>query len=156
MTVQISTRFKQLILGTSSFEQIFDGGRILVYSGAPPATADHPVTGTLLAQITELGLAWAPDHSAGGLLFGRTGAWAIKDSGQNWVLSCSVAGTAGWFRLVGPSSDAGLLSYSAPRIDGTVRADGSGDMNIETLALTVGYTLPVQQFLFSFPPTPGA
>lgn len=156
MTVNVSTNFKAQILGPKSFAQIFNQGRILVYSGAQPASADFPVTGTLLGQITNLGLPWLPSSSEGGLLFGLTGAWAAKDLSQSWVLASSVAGTAGWFRLVGAGADSGDLSYNAPRIDGTVRADGNGDMNLETIALTAGYKLPIQQFLFTLPPITGA
>lgn len=156
MTVQVSSKFKELILGSSTFESIFNGGRILIFSGAPPVSADNPTQGTLLAQITNEGQAWAPNGSAAGLRFVRSGVWASNDPGQTWQLVASVVGGAGWFRLVGPAIDNNDLSFAAPRIDGTIGTTSASDMKLTTTSMTVGFTLPIQQFLFSFPPVLGA
>lgn len=156
MTVRVSTKFKELLLSGSSFPEIFNGGRIDLFSGAPPDSADYPEQGTLLASVTNLGQAWTPNGGPGGLNFVINGVWAANDPAQAWSLVASVAGTAGWFRLYGPALDTGEYSFSSPRIDGTVSASGTADMRLPTTALTIGYTLPFQQFLFSFPPILGA
>lgn len=152
MTINVSTNFKQRLLGPESFPAIFNGGRILIYSGAQPATADHPVTGTYLGQVTEQGQAWGPGSSAGGLNFVLAGVWAAHDPAQTWRLIPSVGGTAGWFRLVGRLADDSGHTFSAPRIDGSIGTGGTVDMKIPSVSLTAGFAVPIQQFLFSFPP----
>lgn len=149
--IKLSTQFKESILGANSFASIFEQGRILVYDGAQPESADAAVTGTLLGQITSGGLPWAANGSAGGLSFTQIGAWISKNEAQNWKFVASAAGTPGWFRLVGKAQDDGFLSYNAPRIDGAI----GSDMVLAVTTTSVGTNLPVQQFLFTFPPALG-
>lgn len=156
MSLQVSTRFKELILGTNSFADIFDGGIIQLYSGPQPASADMPATGTLLGVVTNLGQSWSPGGSAGGLLFSQDGMWARNHPSQNWMMTVTTTGTVGWFRLAGKLADTNGLSYSAPRMDGRVGAGTGVEMHLPSTALTVGQTLPIQQFYFSFPPLIGA
>ena len=152
MTLRVSTRYKEMILGPNAFEDIFDGGRILVYSGTQPGSANNAATGTLLAQVTNLGLLWSPGGSSAGLNFSRDGAWVLASPSQSWRLLVSVAGTAGWFRLVGPAADDGSASFVLPRIDGAIAASGAAEMLLSDTALVSGASMPVQQFLFSLPP----
>jgi hypothetical protein len=156
MTVRVSTKFKELLLGGTSFSEIFNGGRIDLFSGGPPDSADYPEQGTLLASVTNLGQAWTPNGGPGGLNFTLNGVWATNDPAQAWQLVAAAAGVAGWFRLYGPALDTGEYSFSSPRIDGTVSASGTADMHLPNTTFTIGYTLPFQQFLFSFPPILGA
>lgn len=151
MTVNVSSNFKSRILGRESFADIFNGGRILLFSGPQPSSADNPQTGTFLGHVTERGNAWTPGGSAGGLNFVQSGVWAAHDPSQMWDLTVAAAGTASWFRLVGRLADDGNLSYAAPRIDGSVGSGGAVDMTLPTTALTMGYTTTLQQFLFTLP-----
>lgn len=153
--MRVSSRFKELILGNDSFPDIFDGGIIQIYSGTQPANGDMPAIGTLLGVVTNLGQAWSPGGSAGGLLFAVDGVFARNHPSQNWVLTGVANGTAGWFRLAGPLADTNGLSYAAPRIDGNIGTT-SGDMRMPSLAIATTTSLPVQQFYFSFPPLTGA
>ena len=147
--LQVSTKYKEQILGPHSFESIFNGGRILVFSGPQPATADYPEQGVLLAQVTTSGLAWFPNGAGGaGLHFTRAGAYVTKDEAQDWRLVVSTGGVAGWFRLVGASADDGELSYSAPRIDGAIGAE----MILDNTTLTVGQNVPLQSWIYTIPP----
>lgn len=156
MALQVSTKFKELILGANSFASIFNGGRILIYSGAQPTTADHAVQGTLLAQVTTDGDSWV-QGGAGGLVFEQYGAWVTKAVSAAWRLKATVAGTAGWFRLVAEATDPGTLSYSHARIDGAIGAGGTAvQMVLEDPVLTSSTNIPVQQFSFTFPPVIGA
>lgn len=154
MTVQVSTKFKELILDGNSFKSIFDQGRVLVYTGAQPVSADHPVQGTLLGQITLDGQPWVANGSDGGLVWERYGAWMGKPEAATWRLEVTTGGTAGWFRIVGPAVDNGGLSYSSPRIDGAVGNSGS-DFYIVTPTLVANQSHVVQQFNFTFPPVVG-
>lgn len=53
--IKISTGLRDLMLATKSLKKALDGGVIQYYqsSGGIPATADDPVTGTLLCTITD-------------------------------------------------------------------------------------------------------
>jgi len=51
MAIKISTGLAKYLHGSGSMKKCFTGGRIDVYSGAPPATADAAATGTLLYSI---------------------------------------------------------------------------------------------------------
>lgn len=152
MTLRVSTKFKELLIGPTAFESIFNGGRILVYSGTQPVNADLAAEGTLLGQITNEGQAWTPGGSAGGLQFSRSGAWVTQGVGQDWRLVVSASGTAGWFRLVGPDNDAGGTTYAVPRIDGVVGSNGATELTLDSTALTAGQSITVQQFLYTLPP----
>lgn len=155
MTARMSTNFKERLLGGESFADIFDGGRICIYSGDQPATADAAVTGALLAQVTEDGVPWGPGGIAG-LRFAVSGEYVVKDPTQLWQLLGEAVGTAGWFRLQGPGADDGDLSYSAPRLDGTVGPAGGVELRVESTSITAATSAPLQQFLFSFYPPSGA
>lgn len=152
MTARVSSKFKELILGPNSFESIFNGGRIVVYSGAQPASADYAASGTALATITTAGDAWAPNGSAGGLVFTRDGVIVSCATSPGWRMVVSVAGTAGWFRLYGKAEDAGFTSSSAPRVDGAIGTGGLVELVLESTALTAGQNSAVSSFIFTIPP----
>lgn len=52
MTLRYSTGFRNHLAGGGSFKNAFQNGRIEIYTGSQPATADAAVTGTLLCTIT--------------------------------------------------------------------------------------------------------
>lgn len=52
MTLKYSTAARNFMAGSGSFKQVFQNGRIEIYTGAQPATAEAAVTGTLLCTIT--------------------------------------------------------------------------------------------------------
>lgn len=151
MTIQVSTRFKELILGANAFKDIFHGGRILLYSGDQPLNADRPVQGTLIAQVTAHGNPWAAG-GVNGLEFEQEGAFVRRLSAQSWRLVAGVAGTPGWFRLVASAEDPGELSYTHPRVDGTVGTLASNDFRLTNAALGAGESISVQQWLYTIPP----
>ena len=144
--LQVSTKFKELILGSSSFASIFNNGRILVYSGAQPASANFEPTGTLLAEISTNGTPWAVNGAGGGgLQFAQSGAYVLAAS--PWRMRVVADGTAGWFRLYGPALDPDELSYAWPRIDGAI----GSELILENPALVAGQSIPVQQFTYTIP-----
>lgn len=118
MAVRTSTGFEALIFGSRSFESIFENGCIEVRSGPQPDSADLPPTGELLARITRDGEAWEPGSSEGGLRFSRSGRYVMKNPADIWRLKGLASGVVGWFRLLPNQEDTGLLSVTAPRIDG--------------------------------------
>ena len=52
MTLKISTAARTFMAGIGSYKDSFNNGRIEIYTGPQPATADAAVTGTLLCTLT--------------------------------------------------------------------------------------------------------
>jgi phage tail sheath gpL-like len=68
MTLRISTALRNHVLSGGSLKDTLNGGKILIYSGAQPATADAAPTGTLLATITANSLAHTAEVQATGTI----------------------------------------------------------------------------------------
>lgn len=142
----VSTKFKELILGANSFDSIFNNGRILVYSGEQPTSANYPPKGVRLAEISTNGTPWDVNGAGGGgLLFQQVGAFVVANS--PWRMRVLTAGTAGWFRLYGPAADPNELSYAHPRIDGAI----GSELILEDPVLVAGQSVPIQQFTYTLP-----
>lgn len=154
MSVNVSTGFRARILGPHSFESIFNGGCIEVRSGTQPDHADMAPTGTLLARITLNGATWTEGSSVNGLTFNRTGHRVTNPLAPPWVLDGIATGTARWFRVRG-ITDAGLLSTTLPRIDGSIglpEEDGDYQMRLPILTLSASTATPITSWWFVFPP----
>lgn len=52
MALRLSTGLRNALLQNTSLRQAFAGGKLQIYSGSQPATADTAVAGTLLATIS--------------------------------------------------------------------------------------------------------
>lgn len=66
MTLRLSTALRNHVLSGGSLKDTLTGGKILIYTGAQPATADAAPTGTLLATITANSLAHTAEVQATG------------------------------------------------------------------------------------------
>lgn len=53
MTIKLSTAARNFLAGIGSYKDLFQNGRMEIYSGSQPANADAAVTGTLLCTITD-------------------------------------------------------------------------------------------------------
>lgn len=53
MTMRISTGLRNWLAQHGSFKQAFQNGKLEIYSGSQPATADAAATGTLLCTVTK-------------------------------------------------------------------------------------------------------
>lgn len=120
MAARSSTGFISALLGGAAFADIFLNGRIEIYSGPQPASADAAVTGTLLATVTHDGGAWVAGAPGAGLRFSTSGRFATKNFDHVWIMKGIAEGTAGWYRLRGNAADAGGISLVLPRLDGAV------------------------------------
>ena len=102
--------------------------RIQLYTGTPPANCAASATGTLLATIV-LPSDWM-----------NAAATGTKTLLGSWVGSATVAGTAGYFRIM----NSGL---SVCHVQGTVTATGGGgDMTIDNPVLSVNQGIAVTSF----------
>lgn len=64
MTLRVSTGLRDFLLDGGSLKDALQGGQLLIYSGAQPASADSAPTGTLLATITDSSAAHADEVQA--------------------------------------------------------------------------------------------
>lgn len=145
----VSTGFKSAILGPQSFEQLFNGGSIHVYSGARPSSADLAAP-----EASRLGVILRTDQS--GLQFFRNGPFVVIPLGDWWQMQITGTGTATWFRLLSPT-DSGLSSTTDPRVDGDIgTATAPSDMALLSTSLAAGTAVSIDSFLFTIPPILGA
>lgn len=101
-------------------------GSIQIRTGAQPATANDPATGTLLATLT------LADPSFGAAAAGV----ATLDATPVLSTTGVAAGTAGWFRMLDNSGDTVL--------DGAVTVTGGGgEMELNTTTISIGVTVEV-------------
>ncbi len=109
-------------------------GTIQIRSGAQPATANDPASGTLLATVTLADPAWS-GPAAGVMTLDTTP-----------VLSTTgvAAANAGWFRMLDNSGDTIL--------DGNVTVTGGGgDLELNTIAISIGLTVEITAGTLTMP-----
>jgi hypothetical protein len=158
MALQVSNGFKALILGPRSFESIFAGGAIAVYSGARPDTADDPIPvgAVLLGHITTNGLPWSALSQANGLTYARQGPFVTKPIGVPWAITPTGSGLATWFRVLSNTPDNGSLSFDLARIDGDISpSNPDAEMRLLNPVLQVGVVKTLDHFLYTIPPVVG-
>lgn len=68
MTLRLSAALRNLMLAGGSAKNALQGGKIKIYSGAQPATADAAPTGTLLCTITDASGAHTQEVQATGTI----------------------------------------------------------------------------------------
>lgn len=80
MTLRLSSAARNFIVQHGSLKKAFQNGKILIYSGAQPATADAAPTGTLLCTITRASGAHTSEVLATGTVTLATGASGSVDT----------------------------------------------------------------------------
>ena len=136
MTVRLSTGTRTALAGTTGFAALFEKGVIEVYTGSQPATADSAISGTLLGTMTVNSGAFTPGSPTNGLTFTAAVAGVANKLGV-WSFTGVQIGTAGWFRLKANAVDAGVLSTTHARVDGSCAVSG-GDLSLSNISVTVG------------------
>ncbi len=145
MALKLSTGLRNGVLDQGSLRSLLNLGKINVYAGTVPSSADASIdTATLLCTITNnstvTGLTFETFASSGVLAKKTTETW----SGVNIS-----TGIASFFRFV---LDGDTASYSTTeiRIQGTVGTSGS-DMNMTSNALSSSATQTVDYFYINLP-----
>lgn len=145
MTMRLSTglRSKMLDGGASGgLKGALDGGKINIYSGPQPVSADSGATGTLLATVDAAGL---------GLTFDAAVAGAIsKAAAEDWEFTGLANGTAGWFRFFPAAGDPSTTSTTEARIDGSI-ANAGGDLRVSNVSIVTGAPNAVHIFKLTLP-----
>lgn len=84
-----------------------------------------------------------------GLQFMDAANGTVSKSAENWKFDGLADGTAGWFRLVGNGADAGGISTTLPRLDGSIGA--TGDMVLASTAIVTGAPNSIDAFSYTIP-----
>lgn len=149
MTVRFSTQLRTNLAGATGFAGSFADGVIEIYTGPQPVTADAAVTGTLLGTMTLASGPFTPGSPANGLTFAAAANGSVSKSGT-WSFVGIAAGTAGWFRLKGNAVDAGGVSTTAVRMDGSCATSGA-DLNLSNIVVAVGAPSTCDVFTYTQP-----
>lgn len=145
MAFKHSTGLRNGMMGSQGFKALMDGGRVRIYAGTEPATADAALGGaTLLNELTVNG-----DGSTNLTFAAPANAVITKASGEVWSGTSVATGVATFFRYVKPA-DAGGASTTDLRIQGTVAALGA-DMNLSSTSFTSGTPFTLNYFSDTLP-----
>lgn len=145
MALKTSTGLRNGVLSDGSLKSRLDGGRINIYAGMPPATADDAVGGaTLLCTITL-------NSTGAGINFDTAAAGGVlqKAPGEVWSGVNVTGGVAAWYRHVAAGDD-GALSTTAPRVQGLVGVAGA-DLNLSSVSLVAGATQTIDYYSLAWP-----
>jgi hypothetical protein len=145
---KFSTGLRNKMLDTSDFKTLMDGGKLHIYSGTVPATADAALAGnTLLCTLSE-------DGSGTGLTFGAAVDGVIpKTEAEVWKGIIVATGTASFFRFTSAADGvAGALSTTYSRIQGTISTI-VGDIVVASTAFVDNDTneFPLNAFFVALP-----
>ena len=80
MTLRYSTAARNFMAGIGSYKDAFHNGRVEIYSGAQPASADAAVTGVLLCTLTNASGARTSEVLSSGTVTLNTGAAGSVDT----------------------------------------------------------------------------
>lgn len=108
-----------------------NGGKIRVYTGSQPASADDAATGTLLVEFDLQNPA-----------FGAASNGQAALAGVPISAAAIASGTAGWFRM--------LTSGGGSVLDGAV-GQGSGDLSLDNTNIATGQTVRITSLTLSQP-----
>jgi hypothetical protein len=137
MALKLSTGMRNHLLDGGPLKDALASGSITVYEGTPPATADEPPNGTLLATVSPVSLGFAEN----GVI--------SKDQNETWLDTVVADGTAQYFRFC-QFDDTGLFSSTDKRIQGTCGTVGT-DMLLTSTALAAGAPFPIDACNLTMP-----
>lgn len=149
MTIRFSTGLRNNLCGALGFAASFEKGVIEIRTGSQPSSADAAATGTLLGTMTLASGAFTPGSPTNGLTFDTPSGGSVSKTGT-WSFVGIAAGTAGWFRFKANAADAGGVSTTAVRMDGTCGTSGA-DLNISNINVAVGAPNTCDVFVYTQP-----
>lgn len=142
---KLSTGLRNGLLTTSSLKGLLDTGKIKIYAGTVPASANDALgSATLLCTISNNG-------TATGLTLASAAADGVltKTLAEVWSGTNAAGGTATFFRWE-MTGDDGSASTTAIRLQGTVGVAGA-DMNLSSVSLTSGAPQTLDYFTVAMP-----
>lgn len=144
MSIKVSTGLRNTLLSAGSLKATFDAGsEIRIYSGTVPADADAAIGAAVLVVTIKNG--------SSGITFDSAAAAGVlvKNTAETWSGIVAASGSPSFYRHV-LTADAGALSTTAPRYQGTVGI-GGGDMNLTAASLTAGATQTLDYHAVALP-----
>lgn len=144
MTFKVSTGLRNYMLATGPLRTALANGKIRIFTGPEPASADAAETGTLLCVIDKdgAGAGFTLDSTASGGVISKVVADVLQ--GTNLA-----TGVAGYYRHVG-SADTGAESLTEPRIQGRVGTSGA-EANLSSVNLVSGATQTADTYSVNLP-----
>lgn len=144
MTFKVSTGLRNYMLTTGPLRTALANGKIRIFTGPEPASADAAETGTLLCVIDKdgAGAGFTLDSTASGGVISKVVADVLQ--GTNLA-----TGVAGYYRHVG-SADTGAESLTEPRIQGRVGTSGA-EANLSSVNLVSGATQTADTYSVNLP-----
>lgn len=141
-----STGLRNGALGTTGFKGALDGGKLQLFSGNVPESADAAIgSANLLVELTD-------NAGGGGLNFAAPAAAVLsKDTAQVWAGDPVLGGMATFWRYVTMSDD-GSESTSAVRVQG-VSGTANADMIMDPL-IELGVQFQLNYFSLAMPQSP--
>jgi hypothetical protein len=144
MTLKVSTGLRNKLLDTGSLATIFSGGKIQIYSGTVPSSADAAVSsGNLLCSITLSG--GAGTHMASS----ASGGVLTKATAEAWAGTVGSSGVATFYRHVATGDD-GTASATQARLQGAVSTAGA-ELNLSSTTLVSGATQTIDYYSVALP-----
>lgn len=141
---KFSTGLRTGMLGSTGFMEAMNGGFLKIYGGTVPADADAALgSATLLCTVSV-------NSTGTGLSFATPAGGSISKASEIWSGVNVATGTATFFRFVA-DGDNGASSTTAPRVQGTVSATGSGDMLLQSTAFVSSETFMLNHFSVDLP-----
>lgn len=140
MGLRLNAQARNAFMDTSG-NTAFNSGKLQIWTGSQPTTANLAPTGTLLAEFT-----------LGADAFGASSAGTITLAGVPLQdASANNTGTAGYFRIKAASDD-DTLNGAFARIDGTITAvGGGGDITADNLSINSGQVVNLTALTLTLP-----
>lgn len=135
MTIRQSTGLRNHLQQNGSFRSAFQGGKLSIYSGAQPATADTAPSGTLLVTITDASGAHTAEVQATGTITitGTSGTITNITIGGVEILGATVTWASS------NNNTASLIAAQINKFHGHKIVTASASTNVVTLKARLGY-----------------
>lgn len=144
--IRLSSGLRRAIISTTGLGSMLNGGRIDIYSGPQPESADLGAPSPPIAVVTQDGS--MASETMGLLLAQGDVAGTLVHNGL-WIMTGLAAGTASWWRFSGaPYDDGTATSTFYPRLDGAI---GEGFEADGLPAITPEAAVEVLRFLITLP-----
>lgn len=146
--IHLSSQIANALLATGSLKSLLDGGKIYIYSGPVPASADAAidVSSVLLDTITAA--------AGAGVTFDGAPANGVlkKTAAEVWSGTAAAAGTASFYRLcVGTDTGSAASGAGNYRVQGSIGTDASFDMVFSSAAIASGDVKTLNTFQLQLP-----
>lgn len=140
--IHFSTQLSNALLASGSLKSLIDTGKIYIYSGPVPATADDAIDGSCVLLVTV-------SNGGTGVTFDGTPANGVlkKTTSETWSETIGTSGTASFYRLCVGSDDGSAASTTGNyRVQGTIGTDASFDLVVPSTTLTSGNTQSIDTY----------